>query len=87
MNIGKIIKGCRERQGLSQGDLVIIINSKYGNNAITNKSISMIECGHRDGRISTLNMIANGLNIPLSRLIEMAERELAFATEGNYHVK
>jgi transcriptional regulator with XRE-family HTH domain len=62
MNIGKAIKICRIQKNLRQSDLAKIAN-------ISVAYLSLLEQGKRDMNFSTLNSIANALDIPVSILV------------------
>lgn len=63
-NIGKNIKTLRESKGLSQVDLVGLIEGK-----IDTTNISRIESGRTNPTIHTLYRIATALNVELKDLV------------------
>ena len=62
MNIGKAIKLCRIQKNLRQSDLAQTAH-------ISVAYLSLLEQGKRDLNFSTLNIIANALDIPVSILV------------------
>ncbi len=68
MNIGKAIKLCRTQRSLNQNEL----SSLAG---ISPSYLSMLERGKRDPNLSTVQQIADGLNIPVSILVFLAADE------------
>lgn len=62
MNLGKAIKSIRSQLGLTQNELAL----RAG---ISVSYLSMLEKNKRDPSFSTLEKIANALNIPLSILV------------------
>lgn len=65
MNIGKAIKLCRNRKGLTQAQLAEL-------SAVSTSHLSMIEKGTRDPSLSTVNNISHALGIPVSVLTFLA---------------
>ncbi|ETS33410.1 transcriptional regulator [Photorhabdus temperata] len=65
MNIGKAIKLCRTRRGISQTDLAQKAECSVS-------YLSMLENNKRDPTLSTLNSIATALNIPVSIIFFIA---------------
>ena len=65
MNLGRSIKLCRTKRGLSQEDLA----RKVGLSA---SYISLIEKGDRDPAVSTAEKIATALGVPMSLLTFLA---------------
>jgi len=61
MNIGKAIKLCRTRRGLSQAKLAKLANCSVS-------YLSLLENSQRDATLSTIEKIAFSLNVPLSIL-------------------
>ncbi len=59
MNIGKAIKLCRVQRGLNQRDLAERAD-------ISTSYLSLLERGHRDPTIGTVESIAEALNVPLT---------------------
>lgn len=69
MNIGKAIKLCRSRKGMTQG----ILAKKA---QISVPYLSQLEQGKRDPTLSALERIANSLEVPLNILFFLgAERD------------
>lgn len=68
MNIGKAIKLCRTQRNLNQNELANLAG-------ISTSYLSMLERGKRDPNFSTVQQIANGLNIPVSILVFLAADE------------
>jgi transcriptional regulator with XRE-family HTH domain len=65
MNLGRSIKMCRTNRGLSQEDLATRID-------MSASYISLIEQGKRDPAISTIEEVANALDVPVSLLTFLA---------------
>jgi len=67
MDIGKAIKLCRMQKNLSQSDLAKLAD-------ISISYLSLLERGKRDPNFSTVIRITQGLQIPLTLLIYLAEQ-------------
>ena len=65
---GKIIKELRHRKGLTQDVL-------SGLAGIARSHLAMIESGEKNANVDTLWRIANAMDINLSDVIAMVERE------------
>lgn len=61
MNIGKAIKLCRTRRGLSQAKLAILAKCSVS-------YLSLLENSQRDPTLSTIEKIAFSLNVPIGIL-------------------
>jgi transcriptional regulator with XRE-family HTH domain len=61
MNLGKAIKLCRNRKGMTQTALA----TKIG---LSVPYLSQIENGQKDPTLSTVEKIANGLDVPINIL-------------------
>ena len=68
MNLGKAIKLCRVQCELSQVELA-------NHSGLTVSYISLLENNKRDPSFSTIQEIANTLNITVSGLMRIAEKE------------
>ena len=68
INLGKAIRLCRVQKDLSLEKL----SSKAN---ISTSYLSLLERGKRDPNLSTLQNIAEGLNIPISILVFLAARD------------
>lgn len=66
MNVGAVVLKHRKKNGLSQPGLAQI-------SGCSSSTIYMIETNKYDGRLSTLDLIANALKVPLWQLIKEAE--------------
>lgn len=67
MNIGRAIKLCRNQRGLNQSELADAAGG------LSTSYVSLLERGEReDPSLSTLESIANALEIPLSVLLFLA---------------
>ena len=62
MNLGQAIKRCRKLRGLNQAELAEKSN-------ISVSYLSLLERDKRDPTFSTIESIANALNVPVSILI------------------
>ncbi len=69
MQIGKRIAHIRKEKGLSQQD-VEDLSIVDGESKIKYRTLSLIEQGYGEPKISTLNTIANTLKTPLSQLVD-----------------
>ena len=64
--LGRAIKEIRVARGMSQGQLAKATN-------LTSNYISMIENGHRDSPIDTINTFASAFGVPTSFIAFLAE--------------
>lgn len=65
MNVGRAIRTCRAHKNLTQAALA-------SRCALSESYLSLIESGKRDPTLSTLEVVARGLEIPLSMLVFLA---------------
>lgn len=65
MNLGQAIKLCRTQRNIKQADLASAAN-------ISVSYLSLIERGQRDLSYSTLQDLADALNIPISIIVFLA---------------
>ena len=65
MNVGRAIRMCRARKNLTQAALASRCD-------LSESYLSLIEAGRRDPTLSTLEVVARGLEIPLSMLVFLA---------------
>ena len=65
MNLGKAVKLCRVKRGLTQSELAQQAN-------ISVSYLSLLERGKRDPNISTVEDIASALKVPMSILVFLA---------------
>ena len=68
MNLGKAIKLCRTQRGLNQSELANIAG-------VSVSYLSLLERGKRDPAFSTVEEIANALDIPVSILVFLAAND------------
>lgn len=65
MNLGRAIRLCRAQKNLTQAALA-------SRCALSESYLSLIEAGKRDPTVSTLGVVAKGLEIPVSMLVFLA---------------
>lgn len=75
MEIGKSIKAIREKKGLTQKQLAEIAQ-------VTDKAVSLWECGLRDPRMGAIQKIADYFKVPISQIIG-EDQTHGFAAERN----
>ncbi|MCB9458112.1 MAG: helix-turn-helix transcriptional regulator [Anaerolineaceae bacterium] len=68
MNLGKAIKLCRTQRGFSQAELSRIAG-------ISVSYLSLLERGKRDPNLSTVEDIAQALEVPVSILVFLAAED------------
>lgn len=65
MNIGKVIRWCRQQRGASQGEVALAAECSVS-------YLSMLENNKRDPTLSTITKIAHALQVPVGVLFVMA---------------
>ena len=68
MNLGKVIRLCRNQKDMS----LEALSSKAG---ISVSYLSLLERGKRDPNFSTLEKISSGLDVPVSILVFLAAKD------------
>lgn len=68
MKLGKAIKLCRTQRGLRQSELANLAG-------VSVSYLSLLERDKRDPTLSTIEAIANALNVPVSILIFLAAND------------
>ena len=84
VQIGKRIAAFRKKAGLSQQDLEDL-TSKNGMEIVRYRTLSLIEQGYGEPKISTLHAIACALNVPLNELLSIQSLDTNEETFDNFH--
>ena len=73
IHIGKQIASIRRKQGLSQQAVEDKTSLVSNTDSIKYRTLSLIEQGYGEPKITTLNKIASALNVPLTELFDIED--------------